>query len=322
MKKIFLIFSALVAFTLNSLAQNGDFMSSRFTSDAALGGMAGAGLASWSGNAAFAAESNIAAVPFADLTLVDAGLSYNLYAPSSVAGFSAVNAGAAFKFAKRFAVALSGGYNMGRPYQIVSQDGIRTGEFKPSAFKISAGIAAKVFENNSTGFSLGANFRYATDALLYDSKAAAFTADVYAMLKWKGLGITAGVASVGSYLKSEAPGVSLPASARLGLGYTADFAQKHLLNAMLDMDYYFAGTFAAALGLQYGFKDMLFVRAGYRYAGAPKYNKEGGKYCAPVPSHASVGLGVKFFGVKIDVAYLFGNPSIANTLCLGLGYRF
>jgi hypothetical protein len=35
-----------------------------------------------------------------------------------------------------------------------------------------------------------------------------------------------------------------------------------------------------------------------------------------------VGAGVKFIGLKLDLAYLIGSGAAANTLALSLGYTF
>jgi hypothetical protein len=40
------------------------------------------------------------------------------------------------------------------------------------------------------------------------------------------------------------------------------------------------------------------------------------------PTFASVGAGVKFMGIKLDLAYLIGSGAMKNTLALGLGYTF
>ena len=69
---------------------------------------------------------------------------------------------------------------------------------------------------------------------------------------------------------------------------------------------------AQALGAQYGWNDMVFARAGF-HLGTGK---------APLPTYASVGLGVKFVGVHLDVSYLLASKVLGNTLCVGIGYAF
>ena len=58
---------------------------------------------------------------------------------------------------------------------------------------------------------------------------------------------------------------------------------------------------------------MLTFRGGYHYGNASK---------GVIPSYASLGLGVKFFGVSIDAAYLFGSEILKNSFGVSLGYEF
>jgi len=57
---------------------------------------------------------------------------------------------------------------------------------------------------------------------------------------------------------------------------------------------------------------MVFARAGYHYGAAKEV----------IPSHASLGLGVKLFGARLDFSYLLAGESLGGTLALGLGYSF
>lgn len=159
--------------------------------------------------------------------------------------------------------------------------------------------------------SLGVNGKYAMQTFSSKNSYGAFIADIYLGGKVKGFGYSLGVNALGSKVKSGKNSYSLPASLVLGLGYDALIGKKNAIGAHVDADYYFSKTFAAAIGLQYSFKDMLFVRGGYRI---------GGK--SVVPSYGSAGLGFKIKGFHIDAAYLFGQSAFKNTFCVGLGYCF
>ena len=77
------------------------------------------------------------------------------------------------------------------------------------------------------------------------------------------------------------------------------------------MSYLFAGALGAAAGVEYGFKDMIFARAGFHYGSAS----------LGLPTYASLGLGAKFAGVTLDAAYLLvGN--LSNSLMFTVGYGF
>ena len=70
----------------------------------------------------------------------------------------------------------------------------------------------------------------------------------------------------------------------------------------------------AGAGCEYSFNEMVFARVGYHYGDAVNV----------VPSYASFGLGLKFFGVTLDAAYLVADSTspMRNTMMFGIGYRF
>jgi opacity protein-like surface antigen len=152
---------------------------------------------------------------------------------------------------------------------------------------------------------------YASNTLAEDHLDGAFNADVFLMTKISGIKATLGVANLGTGITSGDMKFSLPASAVLGVGYEKTFAQKHGIDVSLDADYFFKGGFAASVGAEYTFNDLVSARAGYRYGGN-----------TVIPSYASVGVGAKFAGVKLDVAYLIASGAMKNTLALSLGYSF
>lgn len=58
---------------------------------------------------------------------------------------------------------------------------------------------------------------------------------------------------------------SLPSSALLSCAYTLD-SENHKLAADVDFNYYFSNAVAGALGVEYGFKNLVFARVGYNLA--------------------------------------------------------
>lgn len=273
--------------------------------DAASLGTAGANLTQ-TGSIANASFSNAAAIPFSDAKM-DVAAGYTLWQPSAV-GTNMVNVGTAFNMNKKFGVAVGFLYGINPAYDITGSNGSVKGQFTPSDIHANVGLAYRFLPF----LSLGANVGYATSTLAEGYSYGALAADVFAMAKFAGLKVTAGVANVGTNVTS-ASGTQfcLPGSVAVGAGYEATFADKHGIEALLDADYYFSGWFAAAAGAAYTYNDLVTVRAGYRYGGQ-----------SPVPSYASVGAGVKFVGLKLDLAYLIGSGAAKNTLALSLGYSF
>jgi len=197
---------------------------------------------------------------------------------------------------------------MNPSYDVTNESGAVAGVFAPKDIHVNAGLAWRFLPF----LSLGANIGYATSSLAEGHSYGALAADVFAMAKFGGFRVTAGVANVGTTVQS-ASGAEfcIPGSIAVGAGYGKVFGEKHGIDVLVDADYYFSGWMAVAAGAAYTFNDLFSVRAGYRYGGE-----------SPVPSYASVGAGVKILGIKFDVAYLIASGPVKNTLALSLGYAF
>ena len=235
------------------------------------------------------------------------GFSYQNWAPDGVKT-SNMNFGAAFK-AGRFGFAVGGAYQMGEEYTTADASGNPKGTFSPNDMIVNGGVGLRILDN----LSAGANVRYASQKLSDDNSYSAIAADFFLTYRLSDLNITAGVSSIGSSVKSDSgDSFSLPASATIGADWARQFSDSHGLRLAVDVDCLFSGNVTAAAGAQYSFKNMLFARAGYHFG-----TKE-----AVLPSFATVGLGVRFFGVSLDFAYLTGNDVIGNSMTFGLGYRF
>jgi len=160
--------------------------------------------------------------------------------------------------------------------------------------------------------SVGADFRYMNSSLTAKNSYSSVGADLLVAADFGPAKAVAGVTSLGAAVKSAAgTSYSIPTAATLAGVYTLSFAEKHALDARAQLDVFFKGGVRAGLGLEYGFNDMVFARAGYSYGGKSVF-----------PSYLSFGLGAKFSGISINAAYLLGSSTLAGTLALGLGYAF
>jgi len=267
--------------------------------------MAGAGAASSYG-IAYSSFRNAAVIPFFTGTL-DAGVNYQRWAPDGV-GANNVDFGAGVKLNDKFGFSVGGAYQMGTEYMAYGADGLPGATFSPYDVAVNAGFAYRVIPY----LSVGVNLRYASSTLGEGNAYSGFGADVMLLYRSEtGLSAAAGVSSVGTRVSSGEEDFSLPTSATAALAYGKTFG-KHGVEAALDLDYYFSGNITAALGLEYNFNKMVFVRGGYHF----------GTEAAVLPSFATAGLGVRFFGVSLDFAYLTANRIIGNSFTVGLGYSF
>ncbi len=254
------------------------------------------------------AFTNSAAVPFSDLKF-DVSAGYMMWQPASI-NSNVISIGAAYNMNSKFGIAAGLYYGMNPEYGITDANGSAGGTFKPSDIHAAVGVSYRFIDALSVGVNLG----YATSSLAEGQSYGTIAADAFLMAKFSDFKVAAGVSNFLGGIKSESGAkFSIPASAAVGAGYGKTFAEKHAVEANLDLDYFFSGGLAAAVGAGYTFNDFVSVRAGYRYGGA-----------SPIPSFASVGAGVKFAGVKLDLAYIIaGADSPAkNTLAVAVGYCF
>lgn len=218
----------------------------------------------------------------------------------------------------RFAVSVNAKYNMLPKYNMVDDGGNFVGEYAPGNYSVGVGVAYRILD----GFSVGANFKYAGSSLARQGSVqgyhhgSAFAADISLMYRYKGLNVAVAANNLGTEMSFGFKGVSLPAAAKLGVAYNWDMAEKHRLTASAEYDMYLYNTSsAAAVGLEYAFNDMVYVRGGYHY----------GADDTPFGSYVSVGAGVKVIGISLNAAYVLPGASsylLQNTFNISLGYEF
>ena len=237
---------------------------------------------------------------------MDVAASFQNWAPDGVKNTN-IAAGASFKIAK-FGIAAGFARNGGEKYDIVSGTGDIAGTFTPSDLQAGAALSYAITD----WLSAGVNAKFFSSELSDDDKFTGFGADVQAQAVFGDFRAALGVANVGSSMKSASgEKFSVPSSVLAAGDWRGEYG-KNGIEAMVDLNYYFSGSFTAAAGVQYDFHDMVFVRAGYHYGAKDAF----------LPSFATVGAGVKFFGVSVNAAYLLGNDVLKNTLTVGLGYSF
>lgn len=297
MKKIFILLLFSCALSLGQAAsQTLSFL--QIPQDPALSGMAGAGVALRSMSPL---ENNLAdAALGTDKMRVAA--SYALWQPK-VASYGLLGASAGYRVMPRLAVALSVKGFLSPGYEVTQANGMTGGTFRPMDLSIAAGAAYQFSGSMAAGLAV----KFISSSLGEGLKGSTVAANL--SFKYAANGLQAGLSldNLGAPVKYGETSYSLPMTVKAGAAYTIVG-----LTAAVEADYVLSGGFMAGLGLQYAFKDMLFARAGYHLGTSDKV----------LPSHASVGIGVKFAGVQLDVSYLLAAANISGTLAFGLGYSF
>jgi hypothetical protein len=162
--------------------------------------------------------------------------------------------------------------------------------------------------------SVGLNARYALQQLTAAQRYGGFSADVF--VNWRPLdvlGLSAGIAHLGTTVRSQMGDTyTQPAHGRLGVDWTQQWGDSHETRLLVDGEFYFSGNMALSVGAQYAWNQLLYARAGYHLAS---------EKCV-IPSHLSLGLGVHWKGLRLDVSWLTASKVLNNTLAVGLGYSF
>lgn len=257
---------------------------------------------------AWASFTNSAAIPFSEMK-GDISAGYSCWQPS-VGKTNIIRLAGAYNINNKFGVGAGLSYGIMPGYDIYDETGSSNGTFKPSNLMANFGFSWRFIK----WLALGVNLGYANEKLAESVSYGAFSTDIFLMTGFKGFKGAVGISNLGTKVTSASGNTyGLPTSLTAGIGYDASFAENHRLDVNLDLDYYFHQAFAAAIGAGYTFKDLVSLRAGYRYGGQ-----------SVIPSYASAGIGVKIVGITLDFAYLIasGESPMKNTLNVGLGYRF
>lgn len=247
---------------------------------------------------------NPSAVPFTGSDIV---FSFQRWAP----GFfktNNLNLLGAFKVGDRLGIKLEGAYQMGSEYAQVSEGGIPGNKtIRPQDLLAGVGVGYAFTGNMSAGVSA----RFASSSFGSGTSYSAIGADAFFLYHNGGLSATVGIASIGTAVKSGSNTYPLPTSVKAGGGYDVAF-EESAFKLAADFDYFLSGGIGAAIGGEYGFKDMLFFRAGAHI----------GSGNAPLPTFVTLGAGAKFSGFHVDLCWMTANEILGNTLNFGLGYRF
>ncbi len=308
MIKKYLHIIAVVVFLFSCYGLNAQVLPSLLLKhDAASLAMGATGVSAESG--AYAIENNVASIAFAEQKFnVQAG--FGLWQPS-YANLKTLGLAGMYRLSDKLGVAMEFKYLMMPSYSGITGTGadIRDSEFKPSEFGMSVGLSYKLFDFLSAGLAL----RYAGSKLASDADAGVFGSDLGLSFQKDSFSAGLSLNNLGTKVKYSETAYAQPMLVKFGAGYDLGLGESDLLFTA-QADYLFAGGFMAGAGCEYSFKDMIFARAGYHYGDSTK----------TIPSYASVGLGLKLFGVTLDAAYLVAGKSspMKNTLSIGLGYRF
>lgn len=305
MKRITTIVAALLFMAVQMNGQSVPFLN--INADPYSHSMGGATLTL--GENAFTAVNNASAMALTQ-NKGYIGAAYNTWQPdfqnNSNIGFAGF-----VKLGQKFSLGLGGKIFGYESYNIANDKGGTSGTYTPkeSAFEVAG--AYTISEN----FAAGINVRMISSDLGKDASASSVAADISVTYMKDALKLAAAVTNIGGEMDYGYGGYKLPSMTKFGANYTLDLAPENTLAFNVEGDLVMEpSAFMAAVGAEYSYNNIINVRAGYHVGDE-----------AVIPSYGSVGIGVKFAGLNLDAAYLFGggeNSTLNGSFGIALGYRF
>jgi hypothetical protein len=212
---------------------------------------------------------------------------------------------------------------------ILTPNGVQTNTRQLGDYAVDAGYARQIIPWLSAGLTLRyISIARAEQGGIVSSGAFAADASVYFQQNFNRHTVTAGLSllNVGDKVNIGGADASLPVSLNLGVGWTLEAEEVHRITVLFNIAQPLTAARAgenislrqAALsaGVEYGFRQRLFVRSGYLYS-AREYDDL---------SHLSFGAGVLLGGLSVDAAYLLSvadrESAIVNTLRVTVGFVF
>lgn len=299
MKKIGIIFLAVILFLQQIQAQ--PLPSLQVSSDTRSLGIGGTSIVTTS---SYSIENNASLTAISTQKL-DAGVSFSLWGPSTV-NDKVIGASAWYR-TNKLAFGLGFKHFSMPSYMPTSANGVvsqTATPFNPREMAFSLGASYRIVPF----LSIGLTARLTNSVMANDAKAMVFGVDLSVTYQKDALTAAVVLANLGNAAKYSETSYPQPITLKAGAAYRILDG----LKAQAQADVLFSGAFMAAIGAEYGWKDMLFARAGY-HLGVGK---------APVPSYLSLGIGAKFYGIHLDVSYLTASKTLGNTVSIGLGYSF
>ncbi|MCK9436650.1 MAG: PorV/PorQ family protein [Synergistaceae bacterium] len=257
----------------------------------------------------FSVQHNSASVMAEDEVSTGLGASLLLWQPQetkatlfNLAGYHRIN-----KFA------LLAGFRTNRMGEFTGTDanGSVLGSFSPSEYALEVGIAYSLTSNIAVGVSL----RHLSSRMSEEAKSSALASDISMIYHHEKLRLGLGVSNLGTEIDYGIASYKLPARFKSGIAYQFSLGADHSLLTAADLFYQFTPNYsgiASGIGAEYRFKEKIAVRTGYHFESTNVGS-----------SYATIGLGTKFSGLSLDLAYLVaqGDNPKRQTLLLSLKFE-
>lgn len=176
-------------------------------------------------------------------------------------------------------------------------------KFNSQNLSINLGISYNVYENISVG--VATKFLYEK---IYVDESSGLGFDIGTNYKKDKFSFSFVLANIGSMDEMKNARTKLPTLVRFGGSYNYPYKDFNLLVALEGFKVLEGGKFHIHSGLEAGYKDIVFIRAGYQ----TNYENKG----------FSTGIGFKYKGLTIDYAFIPYSHSFGSGNTFSIGYNF
>ncbi|MBO4454951.1 MAG: hypothetical protein J5695_00130 [Bacteroidales bacterium] len=233
---------------------------------------------------------------------LDAGAFYGIWAPQSAQN-TMLGLDAFFRIGK-FSFTAEGVDFLDLPYNAYSEPQGSKGSFKPYDLILSVGGAYDITDNLTAGLKV----RSITSALAESAVGSVYCGDIYVSYGGQNWAAALSGRNIGGKINYGGGDYALPALVSVD-GNWSPIGQLIIAGQAA---WLFSGALMAGVGAEYTFADIVSVRAGFHYGDAAK----------ALPTFASTGFGVHFYGVKLDAAYVLPFGNTGNSFVIRAGYAF
>lgn len=261
------------------------------------------------GGNAFSVFENLSSVAFSDHKAA-LGYSYRPWMNDWISGYALNSFAGYFQFKERHALAVGVRMFSNPSVRLSDDNGNELGQFQPRESSYGMGYAYRINER----MALSATVSYLTSELSDGYKGNAVYTDLGFRTSIKKLDVGVMVRNLGSKISVDGNQVGLPLTFISGGSYGHSINEKNALKGNFDLGYTstdaHSGIFSG-LGLQYGYRSLVFLRTGYRYAA-----EEIGF------SAFSAGGGLRVLGGSVDFAWLLADNALKNNYSVSMSWRF
>lgn len=232
--------------------------------------------------------------------------SYGYWQPNTFKENRSIISGS-YKINERWCAAVGMTNGCGMRYKMYNDNGMFTGEYRPTNYHFKTGASYKLFSFLSVGINVG----FVSEIMSSQHNNMGLMTDVFITSSVSDFKIATGVRNLGVAMNNAGQILKdLPVTISAGASYRSSFYGSHQVGLYAQYDMMDGDAMSASVGASYSYRRLLTFRTGGRLG----YGK--------IPSLLSAGCSLAFNPIEINIAYVFpvNGVSLSNTISLSIVY--